>query len=456
MVKKLLLFFLLMIPLISAINLNVEKQSSDEVLILGLNEPAVFDLKITNYGDSDNFMIYNLVGLQMTPGYVSINQDETKNVPLAVSPIGNLNVRGTYNFEYTLRGSDKSEISNKLTVKIVELENALKLTASNVDPESESINVEIENRVNFNFEKIDAKLSSPFFELTKSFFLAPYQKKEFNIPLNKDYFKNLNAGFYTLNADIDINGKKAKLEGKIKFDEKSLLRTEEKNSGFIITTKAIKKINEGNTLADSQVVLRKNIISRLFTTFSPEPDTIQRQGFTVFYTWKDEIKPGDVLNIVVKTNWLFPVLIIFLIVAVTIFVRQYSKTNLVLRKKITFVKAKGGEFALKVSILVNAKKYVERINVTDRLPLITKIYEKFGGEQPSRVDEKNRKIEWNFQRLEAGETRILSYVIYSKIGVLGKFALPRATAVYEREGEISEAESNIAFFIAEQLKKDIE
>src|SRR3989344_3801363 len=111
MVKKLLLFFLLMIPLISAINLNVEKQSSDEVLILGLNEPAVFDLKITNYGDSDNFMIYNLVGLQMTPGYVSINQAETKNVPLAVSPIGNLNVRGTYNFEYTLRGSDKSEIS---------------------------------------------------------------------------------------------------------------------------------------------------------------------------------------------------------------------------------------------------------------------------------------------------------------------------------------------------------
>jgi len=50
----------------------------------------------------------------------------------------------------------------------------------------------------------------------------------------------------------------------------------------------------------------------------------------------------------------------------------------------------------------------------------------------------------------------LSYIIYSKVGILGKFALPVTTAVYEREGKIHEAESNRTFFIAEPRKKEEE
>ena len=69
---------------------------------------------------------------------------------------------------------------------------------------------------------------------------------------------------------------------------------------------------------------------------------------------------------------------------------------------------------------------------------------------------KNRRIEWHFDKLEAGESRIISYIIYSKVGVLGKFALPTTTAVYEKEGEIHESESNHAFFIADQARKPIE
>ena len=39
---------------------------------------------------------------------------------------------------------------------------------------------------------------------------------------------------------------------------------------------------------------------------------------------------------------------------------------------------------------------------------------------------------------------------------MGKFALPRTTAIYEREGQIKEAESNKAFFVSEakQEKKE--
>ena len=157
-----------------------------------------------------------------------------------------------------------------------------------------------------------------------------------------------------------------------------------------------------------------------------------------------------------KTNWLFPLLVILFIATIVILTKQYSKTNLVLKKKVSFVKAKGGEFALKVSIFVVAKKYIEKVSIIDKLPPLVKIYERFGGEKPSRINEKGKKVEWEFEKLEAGEIRMLSYIIYSKIGVMGKFALPATTAIYERNGEISESKSNRAFFIAEQRNKDLE
>src|SRR3989304_4802339 len=109
-----------------------------------------------------------------------------------------------------------------------------------------------------------------------------------------------------------------------------------------------------------------------------------------------------------------------------------------MKKKVTFVNAKGGEFALKVAVTVGAKKYVERVNVTDHLPPLVKLYERFGGEKPTRVNEAARRIEWNLGNMMPGEKRVLQYVIYSKVGVMGRFSLPSARAVYEKDGEIHE------------------
>jgi len=172
--------------------------------------------------------------------------------------------------------------------------------------------------------------------------------------------------------------------------------------------------------------------------------------------WNRELDPGETLEITVRTNWLFPLVVILLIVAIILLVKQYSKTSIVMKKRVNFVRAKGGEFALKVSVIVSARKYVERVNVIDRLPPLVSLYEKYGQEKPTRFDEKNRRLEWYFEKLEAGETRMLSYVIFSKVGVVGKFALPTASAIYEKDGEINETESNRAFFISEQRVKDPE
>ncbi len=449
-----LLFALFLLNLVCAINVGVEKQSSNEFLVVELNKPAIFDIKLTNFGESDNFEFYNLLGFDMSPSNkVSVSNGQTKSVQLEIFPVGEFTHLGTYTFHYFIRADDTSEIKHDLTFRVLEFADLFEIGSGEIHSDLNSIEIYILNKEDFNFDEVNAKFSSAFFNLEEKFSLEPHERKNFEVQLNQEDFKKLVAGFYTLNAEIEIENKKTNVEGVIKFKEQDNLVTTKKDYGFFINTQITEKVNEGNVLAKSDTVFQKNIVSRLFTSFSPEPDAVERDGLVVTYTWNQEIKPGESSEIVVRTNWLFPLIVIFFIVAIVILTKQFSKTNLILKKRVSFVKAKGGEFALKVSIIVNAKKYVERISVIDKLPPLVKIYERFGGEKPSRIDEKNKRIEWGFEKLEAGEIRMLSYIIYSKVGVLGKFALPSTTAIYERDGEIQEAESNKAFFVAEQRRE---
>lgn len=448
---------LLVLPLISAISLNIQSLSNDTALILGSGMPAIFDLNITNFGTPDYFMFYNFWGADTFPkGTTLINGLESKVIQVGVYPRSDLRQLGRVQFDLYIQGQGKDQMTYPLMVDVVELKDAFGVGAEEFDPSSNNVTVYLENLINFNFENIGVKLSSPFFNLEKTISLAPYQKQTFEVTLNKDDFKSLVAGFYTLKAEITANPQKADIEGVMKFSEKNIVTNTQDDYGVIVSTKRITKINEGNVVSDTTTVVEKNIISRLFTTFSPDPDMVERQGLIVYYTWEKQLKPGEILNITIKTNWLLPLLAILLIVAIIILVKQFSKTSLSLKKKVTFVKAKGGEFALKVSVVATARKYIEKVNVIDRLPMLVRLHEKFGGEMPKRVDEKARRIEWYFEKLQPGESRIISYIIYSKVGVLGKFALPTTTAIYERDGEVHEAESNHAFFIADQARRPID
>jgi hypothetical protein len=58
-----------------------------------------------------------------------------------------------------------------------------------------------------------------------------------------------------------------------------------RQSGIFIHTNDNYKANIGNTLETVKVEVDKNIFSRLFTSFSIEPNLVERNGFGVHYTW---------------------------------------------------------------------------------------------------------------------------------------------------------------------------
>jgi len=450
-----MIFMLMLLPAVLAINIDVEKHSSDEVMIIGLDEPATFNISVTNNGVADSFLFYAFFGLGLEPTErVNIENQQTKNILLKMYPREDFEIRGISTFDYFIQGMDSTEVSNKLSLNIIDLEGAFEIGSGEVDPESNSLQIYIHNKVNFDFKELTVDFSSAFFEFEETFSLGPNERKDFEISLDQKDFSKLVAGFYTLEAKVFAKDLEADLEGRIKFIEKNILETTKKSYGFFISTKRIEKQNKGNLIEETQTIIKKNIFSRLFTTFNPEPSLVNREGLSIYYTWHEEINPGEVSQIVVKTNWLIPFLIILLIIVIVVFTKKALKTDLILRKRISFVKAKGGEFALKVSIMLEANDYLEKVKVSERLPPLVKLYESYGGDIPFKIDHLKKRLEWNFENLEQGERRILSYIIYSKVGVLGRFALPPTRAMFEKMGKIFESSSNKAFFVAEQKGKE--
>lgn len=453
--KKSIVFLFVVVLLFQSVlatNIEVQKKEPKGIYIPEVNNEIKFNLEITNNGKDNSFEFYNFLNFQfLNAEKIEISPNETKQVELKAITPKNFDETGAYSFEYYIKGYETREsVKDTLTFKIINLKDFFEITSSKINPESESAIINIRNKEGISFENLKVELDSRFFDVQENISLFPYETKQIRAELNREKSRDLTAGFYTIDSEITYKGKTTNVEGTIEFSEKNILDTKEENNGFIINTKRIIKENNGNIVSDTAITIEKNIISRLFTTISPEPDIVERENFNVIYTWYKQVKPGEDFEVVVKTNWLFPFLFILFLIAVVILAKQYAKTDLELKKNLSFVKAKGGEFALKITIIVSAKEFVEKVNIIDKLPPLVKLYEKFGKEEPTRMDQKKKKIEWNFDKLEAGEKRIISYYVYSKVGVLGKFALPATTAIYEKDGKIRETQSNRAFFLADQ------
>ena len=451
--KLVLLLTLLILPSVLAIDLEITQTDSNGVMIVGVDQPATFNLKIENKGESDSFEFFNLWGFNMVPKQTSkINKGDYEEIELKVYPREDLEIRGFYTLAYSLKGRYAETSNHDITLKIIDLEDAFEIGVENFQEESNEIRLYVRNKEDFNFENVSINFVSAFFNVEKEFSISPRDRESFSLQLDKEDFNKLSAGFYTMKAEIQVEDEKTEIEGTIKFEENQDLKTDSKSYGFFINTNIIEKKNDGNTIEQSRISIDKNVLSRLFTTFSPQPDLTERADLKITYVWERSIKPGETLEVTVKTNWLFPLIVLILIVTIVLMMRHFSRRDVVLKKKVSFIHAKGGEFALKVSVFVQAKKYVEKVNVIDRLPQMVKLYNKFGGQDPTRVNKEKRRIEWNFEKLEAGEIRLLTYVIYSKVGVIGKFSLPTAAAIYEKEGDIRESESNHVYFMAEAIK----
>jgi hypothetical protein len=446
--------FLLSFNLVLA-SLDIQKEPVNDVLVPEFKNPAVFKFTFKNLGVQDNFTVYNLIGLDIKPASSFVlSSGEESTLTLSFYPTQELLRKfGRISFGYKIKGEQSGVQDDLLPVTIIAFKDMFEVGAYNIALDSESAKVYIKNTQNYEFPEVKARFKSAFFDFEKTFELKPYEKKEFDVPLNKEEIKKMLAGTFIITSEIESQGVKSSLENTFKFVEKAGIVTDEKKSGIIIIKITIVKTNEGNVPAVADVMIKKNALSRLLTTFNIEPAKVERKGFSVYYYFQKELRPSENLTVKSTTNWIFPLILVIAIILSAYLASKYTSSNVIINKKANYVKTAGGEFALKISLNVKAKTFVEKISVIDRIPSMLKIHERFGI-RPDKIDEKNRRLEWNIDSLQAGEERVFSYIVYSKVGVFGKYEISPATVVFEKDGKPHETQSNTVFFLSGTSKKE--
>ncbi len=448
-----LAFFVIGILCLSLVSaLNVSEQHDTDILIKDVNNSITLKLSITN-APAGVYNVYTLAELSMKPSSMFTISEGSIEKDFTISATENLDVEGYYTFTYTLNHRDIEKINNKFTIQILKLKDVLEIGSESIDPESGEVSFYVENKENVQLKNLSAQFSSVLFDIEKTFDIGPYEMVEIPVVVDIGKLQKTKAGIYLIEGTFQTNKGTEKIEGNLYLGEKKGITSTEDSAGLLVRTQTVTKINIGNIVENIEVNLKRNIFSRLFTSFNIEPTITERKGLIIEYTWiKERLNPTEVYTIKAKTNYLFPFFTILFAIIALLGLKRFTETKIEIKKTVHYVNTKNGEFALKITLALKAKKNVENVTLIDKVPAIVKIYKKFGLIKPDKIDAASRRIHWNIGDLNAGEVRVFNYVVYSKVGVVGKFSLPEALVVFEKNEKIHEVESNKVFFMSDQVK----
>lgn len=451
--KKIILVFILlaMCSFVSATEIN--NVAINNVIVSEFNQPAEFKIMISD-ATPGVYNLYTLADVNLKP-VESFNVSNDKILNVEIYKMESLKTKGFYTFNYYLNNADNNATLDKMTIKIINLIDAVTINSDSNIPDSNNIKFYVQGTKGLILKNVTATFSSIFFdETTKTFDLIEDKKILFNIPVNPEKMKLISAGSYVVNAKFKTDSEDINVKGKINLNEKQGIESSEDYSGFLIYTDTFLKINTGNVNEEVSIVIKRNIFTRFITSFSSNPDLTGRNGFEITYIWNKTISAGEIFTIKAYTNYVFPFFIIIIAGIIIWFIWKYFQTKISISKTARHIKTKGGQFALKIQLSIKAKTNLENVSIIDKVPLMVKIYNKFKDTPPTKFDIKNRKIQWDIGSLIAGEKRKFSYIVYSKVGIIGKLSLPKTIIVYEKDNKTCRIKGNKIFFLNEQISKE--
>lgn len=459
MKKALILSLIFMVAALqlSAAALEIEKVDKGSVIIADGNNPAKFEFAIRNTGESAYYEMYSLIGVTFTPRglFLLTGGGAVNTFDVEVYPTEEIrrDQRGWFSFEYELRSESGSITKDTMRVRIVELQDVLEVKALDLAQDKESATLTIQNLENAHLRDIKLSVSSPLFEGTKTVSLDPYQTLTFTMLLDEDKLHGKEAGTYEGTVVATLDDAEASLPFTIRYLERTGLGVNEYAEGLILRTVTTEKTNVGNVPTQAEISHTRNLLTRLFTNNDPAPTEVNKNGFFVEYIWRDTLAPAEKLSASTTTNYTIPFILLLLVIGGVIAVRVFTLRNVSVTKRVSAIKTKGGQFALRVRVSIKARSHIDNIQLIDRVPAVMKLYDQFTV-RPTTMDTATRRLIWNIPRLNAGEERVFTYIVYSKINLVGKFEMPSALAVFEKEGQTHEVSSNTTYVVSDTHKGD--
>lgn len=222
-----------------------------------------------------------------------------------------------------------------------------------------------------------------------------------------------------------------------------------KEQSFLKIRKGIKVISN-NPDYGGTVKIETTPIKNLFMTTSPRAEIVKETG-RHYLAWNVEVGPDRTALIRTSENYR-PLVVIILLVTAAIVLYFLFRSPIVVSKAIGNVgMSEGGISEAKIIVRVKNRSpnQITNIEVVDNLPHIAHVEKEIsiGSMQPHAVLKHPKKgimIKWSIETLEAGDERVLSYRMKSRLPILGELSLPAASARTQVGNKVIISSSNRA------------
>lgn len=194
------------------------------------------------------------------------------------------------------------------------------------------------------------------------------------------------------------------------------------------------KVTSNNPDYKGAVRIPTTALQSLLLSTSPRAE-ILREEDKQYLVWGVKLDKDNTMNIYMTKNYR-PIVVIILAAIAAVILYFVFRSPLVVRKSVANIgMSEGGISEAKVVVRVKNRSsaQIASIEVMDNLPHIAHVEKELsiGSMQPHAILKHPKRgimIKWTIEALEAGDERVLSYRMKSRLSILGEFNLPSATA----------------------------
>ncbi|HLP79465.1 MAG TPA: hypothetical protein VK158_02425 [Acidobacteriota bacterium] len=427
-------------------------------------ETAEFSLTVSNLGaESDRLTLYSTDPqwrVYFEGSIIRLGPKESKTISVLLDPSSSVQVGKVHSIPLVLRSlTDDESVSVKVSVLLASQSqktyapsvfiDAVVNENNQIDPTVPiDVTLRLINKNPLDINSLVVTLTSPLFNEEFSTQLAP------NDQVTKILSYKINPQTPPQKAYVDIALKANNISlGSMKRVQLEVIPalpgferevvTEEKE--WLKEVYVVKLFNNGNVEATEKVQLESSFLQRLFTQSDIEP-TYQKIDGEYYSVFDVTLAPGTGLQLsVVKNYQPFAITTAILLVVVLVCVTLYYllRSAVVIRKEVRVIEQQE-EGVSKMKVLLHVKnrtgKLLENVKVIERTPNITEVDKQFavGTLKPTKIvahGSKGTLVRWDFATLEPYEERIITYIINSKLSILGDIGLPASIVKYDTYGQ---------------------
>ena len=453
--KRLLILmtaFILMLTIAYAASFDVKVTSIKDKIVV--DEVAEFDVAVQNYLDADEEFTIKKAGYPFwdmytkplqSPITLKVPAQGTSSIKLFVDPLYITSV-DTYTLDIGVvlqRTGEEKKVPITVGIKstapliggyIPTVLTSTSISPEKIDPREEiTIKIVLNNQNVLDYHNLTIKIESNLFKDELYVPLGPKEEKVIEV------IKKLDDTTHPQKDRLVIaifKDERLIVNPIVKeFEIKEYLSKEDipKEQSFLKIRRGIKVVSN-NPNYKGVIKVDTTSIKNLFLTTSPRAEIVKENG-KQYLVWQVELGKDNTMSVYTTENYR-PIVVIVVLVIAAVILYFVFRSPIVVRKGIANVgMSEGGISDAKVVVRVKNRSanQITNIEVMDTVPHIAHVEKELsiGSMQPHALLKHPKGgivIKWNIETLEAGDERVLSYRMKSRLAILGEFNLPAATA----------------------------